>query len=302
MHNHTLTQKDLAGKLRFAVILTFLILVLEFAGGILTNSLALLSDAGHIFGDIFALSLSWVALLISGLPANDRKTFGYHRAEVLAALVNGVTLFVICGFIFYEAVRRMASPEEVLSFQMLLIAGAGFGVNLLVAAKLKEASRHNLNVKSAFLHVLGDMWASLGVIAGGIVMTFTRFYLVDPIISFFVGGIIFKGAYRVSKEALNILLEGVPETVSLDEINALLRQTEGVSGVHDLHIWTISSAHLALSAHLVVEEQSTHSTAKILSQIKDALSPRYGVTHMTIQFECKCCAGEQPQCIVAGGM
>ena len=302
MHDSTLTQKDLAGRLRFAVILTFLILVLEFAGGILTNSLALLSDAGHIFGDVFALSLSWVALLISGLPANDRKTYGYHRAEVLAALVNGAMLFIICGFIFYEAVRRMASPEKVLSFQMLFIAGAGFGVNLLVAAKLKEASRDNLNVKSAFLHVLGDMWASLGVIVGAILMTFTRFYLVDPIVSLLVGGIIFRGAYRVSKEALNILLEGVPETVSLDEIDALLRRIEGVSGVHDLHIWTISSAHLALSAHLVVEEQSTHSTAKILSQIKDVLSANYAVTHMTIQFECKCCAGGQPECIVAGGM
>lgn len=302
MHNHILTHKGLLAKLRFAIILTFLILILEFLGGILTNSLALLSDAGHIFGDIFALGLSWVALLISALPPTHRKTYGYHRAEVLAALANGTTLFLICGFIFYEAIRRISSPEEVLSFQMLLIAGVGLTVNLIVAAKLKGASKHNLNVKSAFLHVLGDMWASVGVILGGIIMTFTGFYIVDPIISFFVGGIILKGAYRVSKEALNILLEGVPDNVDLDEILSLLKRINGVTDVHDLHIWTISSEHLALSAHLVVEEQSTHSTGKILSQIKDKLSKKYRITHMTVQFECRCCAGEQPECIVAGGL
>ncbi len=301
MHNHILTHKGLAAKLRFAIILTFLILILEFLGGILTNSLALLSDAGHIFGDIFALGLSWVALLISTLPANHRKTYGYHRAEILAALVNGMVLFLICGFIFYEAVKRISSPEEVLSLQMLLIAAVGLFVNLIVAVKLKEASKQNLNVKSAFLHVLGDMWASVGVISGGIIMTFTGFYIVDPIISFFVGGIIFNGAYRVSKEALNILLEGVPDNLDPDEILSLLKKMEGVIDVHDLHIWTISSANLALSAHLVVEEQSTHSTGKILSQINNELSKRYRITHLTIQFECQCCAGEQPECIVTGG-
>jgi cobalt-zinc-cadmium efflux system protein len=302
MHNHILTHKGLLARLRFAIILTFLILILEFVGGILTNSLALLSDAGHIFGDIFALCLSWVALLISALPPNHRKTYGYHRAEVLAALGNGLTLFLICGFIFYEAFKRMSSPEEVLSFQMLLIAGVGLGVNLIVASKLKAASQQNLNIKSAFLHVMGDLWASLGVILGGIIMTFTGFYIVDPIISFFVGGIIFRGAYRVSKEALDILLEGVPENVDLDEILFLLKKTDGVTDVHDLHIWTISSAHLALSAHLVVEDQSTHSTGRILSQIKEKLSTKCKITHVTIQFECQCCAGEQPECIVAGGL
>ena len=302
MHNHILTHKGLLARLRFAIILTFFILILEFVGGILTNSLALLSDAGHIFGDILALCLSWVALLISALPPNHRKTYGYHRAEVLAALGNGLTLFIICGFIFYEAFKRMSSPEEVLSFQMLLIAGVGLGVNLIVASKLKAASQQNLNIQSAFLHVMGDLWDSLGVILGGIIMTFTGFYIVDPIISFFVGGIIFRGAYRVSKEALDILLEGVPENVDLDEILFLLKKTDGVTDVHDLHIWTISSEHLALSAHLVVEEQSTHSTGRILSQIKEKLSTKYKITHVTIQFECQCCAGEQPECIVAGGL
>lgn len=302
MHNHLFTHKTLIEKVRFAILLTTLILIVEFVGGILTNSLALLSDAGHIFGDIFALGLSWVALWISALPPSHRKTYGYHRSEVLAALFNGITLFLICAFIFYEAIRRISSPVEVLSFQMLLIAVVGLCVNLIVAAKLKEASRQNLNVKSAFLHVLGDMWASVGVILGGIIMTFTGFYIVDPIISIFVGAIIFKGAYRVSKEALNILLEGVPENVRWEEILSLLRKIDGVTDVHDLHIWTISSAHLALSAHLVVEEQSTHSTGKILSQIKNKLSSKYRITHMTIQFECRCCAGEQPECIVTGGL
>lgn len=302
MPNHLLTHKTLVVKIRFAILLTTLILIVEFVGGILTNSLALLSDAGHIFGDVFALGLSWVALSISALPPTHRKTYGYHRAEILAALANGITLFLICGLILYEAIKRIGSPEEVLSLQMLLIAGVGLSVNLLVAAKLKEASQQNLNVKSAFLHVLGDMWASVGVILGGIIMTFTGFYIVDPIISIFVGAIIFKGAYRVSKEALNILLEGVPENVGWEEILSLLKKTDEVTDVHDLHIWTISSAHLALSAHLVVEEQSTHSTGKILSEIKDKLATKYRIKHMTIQFECKCCAGEQPECIVAGGL
>jgi cobalt-zinc-cadmium efflux system protein len=286
-------------RMKFAVILTVGILLLELVGGILTNSLALLSDAGHVFADVFALGLSWVALALSGLPANQRKTYGYFRAEVLAAVTNGITLFLVALWIFYEAARRISSPEPVRSLEMFLIAIVGLAVNGVVLVKLKGATEASLNIKSAFLHVLGDMLSSVGVIVGGIIMLVTKFYIVDPIISILIGLIILRGAIGVIRECSDILLEGVPQNIKLSQVEKVLKQIRGVVDIHDLHVWSISQAHPALSAHIVVEEQTTHSTTEILNEIQKEMMKSFHLEHLTIQFECSCCGEQKVECILS---
>jgi cobalt-zinc-cadmium efflux system protein len=292
-HYHMIT------RMKFAVILTVGILLLELVGGILTNSLALLSDAGHVFADVFALGLSWIALVLSGLPANQRKTYGYFRAEVLAAVANGVTLFLVALWIFYEAIRRINSPQPVKSLEMFLIALIGLVVNGVVLLRLKGATEKSLNIKSAFLHVLGDMLSSVGVIVGGIIMLVTKFYIVDPIISILVGLIILRGAMGVIRECSNILLEGVPQNIKLSQVEKVLRQIPEVVDIHDLHVWSISQAHPALSAHIVVEEQTTHSTTEILDEIQKRMMQEFNIEHLTIQFECSCCGKQKVECILS---
>jgi cobalt-zinc-cadmium efflux system protein len=292
-HYHMIT------RMKFAVILTVGILLLELVGGILTNSLALLSDAGHVFADVFALGLSWIALVLSGLPANQRKTYGYFRAEVLVAVANGVTLFLVALWIFYEAIRRINSPQPVKSLEMFLIALIGLVVNGVVLLRLKGATEKSLNIKSAFLHVLGDMLSSVGVIVGGIIMLVTKFYIVDPIISILVGLIILRGAMGVIRECSNILLEGVPQNIKLSQVEKVLRQIPEVVDIHDLHVWSISQAHPALSAHIVVEEQTTHSTTEILDEIQKRMMQEFNIEHLTIQFECSCCGKQKVECILS---
>jgi cobalt-zinc-cadmium efflux system protein len=241
-------------KMRFAVILTVGILVLEVVGGILTNSLALLSDAGHIFAEVFALGLSWMALVLSGLPPNKRKTYGFFRAEVQAAMINGVTLFLVALWIFYQAIGRISSPEPVKGLEMFLIALVGLAVNLIILVKLKGAAQQSLNIKCAFLHLSGDMLSSAGVIVGGILMLVTQYYIVDPIISILIGVIILRGAVGVLRECSDIILEGVLRNIKLSEVDIVLKHIPGVVGIHGLHVWSISSAHLALSSHVTVNE------------------------------------------------
>ncbi len=284
-------------RMKFVVMLTVAIFILEVVGGILTHSLALLSDAGHIFADILALGLSWGALVLSSRPANHKKTYGYIRAEVIAASINGATLFLVAIWIFIEAYHRISQPVPVKSLEMFVIAVIGLLVNLVVFFRLKGVAEHNLNVKSAFLHVLGDMLASVGVIIGGIIMLFTRLYLVDPIISVLIGLIILRGAFSVIRESADILLEGVPRNLQLNDLESVLRKVEGVEDLHELHVWSVTSKDAALSCHVVIKEQSTHSAQKILDQIRSRLKKQFNIEHTTIQFECGCCTTPSPECI-----
>lgn len=292
-HSHHYVIK----KMKFVVVLTVAIFVLELVGGILTHSLALLSDAGHIFADVLALGLSWGALVLSNRPATHRKTYGYLRAEVIAASVNGATLILVAVWIFIEAYHRINQPVPVKSLEMFIIAVIGLWVNIVVFLRLKGIAQHSLNVKSAFLHVLGDMLASVGVIIGGIIMFFTRLYIVDPIISILIGLIILKSAFSVMRESTDILLEGVPRNLQLNDVDSVLREVEGVEDLHELHVWSVSSKAVALSCHVMIKEQSTHSAQKILDQIRDRLKEKFNIEHTTIQFECGCCAAQSPECI-----
>ncbi len=282
-------QHQMIKKMWQALILTGFIFIIEVGGGILANSLALLSDAGHLFADLMAIGFSLAALYLANLPANPRKTFGYHRVEILAAILNGLSLLVVSVFIFREAYQRLGAPEEVKSFPLLVVAVFGLVVNLLVLLLLDPVARHNLNVRSAFLHVVGDMLSSVGVIAGAVIIALTGNRLVDPIISILIGFIILRGAYGVLRDAVHILLEGSPTGIDSQAVAAEILATPGVTAISDLHIWTLSSRNNILTANLTISGDSPHLGRKILDQLKTVLAEKYGIRHTTLQLECECC-------------
>jgi len=286
MEGHSHSHSHLQGKFRLAVVLTSAVLIAEVIGGILTNSLALLSDAAHVFADVFALALSWFAVYLSTLPASNRRTYGYHRVEVFAAFINGVSLVAISIWIFYEAFQRISDPEPVKSLQMLIIAIVGLVANLIVALIFIRESHENLNVKSAFLHVIGDAMSSAGVIIGGIIMKITDWYLIDPILSFVIGFIILFGAIRINREALHILLEGTPRDIDIDNVSNEIKKLSFIKDIHDLHIWSIRSDYTALSAHVLVDAQSIRAMQNTLGSINAMLREKFGISHTTLQLEC----------------
>ena len=292
MHGELHFDKSITGRFKYAIALTALTLVAEVIGGIWTNSLALLSDAAHVFLDIFALVLSLVAIKLSSYPVTDTRTFGWHRAEVFASLINGITVFLMAFGIFYEGWGRLLEPQEVKSLPMLVIAGIGLVMNLIAASALHQHSHDDLNVHSAFLHVIGDAAASVGVIAGGIVMYYTGWFVIDAAISIVIGCIIFWGAWRVIREASHILLEGVPRGMSVQAVVESIQGVEGVNAVHHLNIWTICSHILALSAHVDILPEFKENQGDVLRQIEEMLLERYHISHTTLQAECtKCIVG-----------
>lgn len=271
--------------------LTALIFIFELVGGFLTSSLALLSDAIHVFMDWFALSLSLFALYISTLAPTSKRTFGLHRGEVLAALINGLSLFVISVFIFYKAWMRLSTPVEVHGVGMFWVALVGLLVNMLVAYWLMDSQKNDLNVRSAYLHVVGDLIASLGVIAAAAVIYFTGFMLIDPIISFFIGAILIYGSSRVIRDSVNILLEGSPHNIDLEDIVAAIKNISGVKNVHSIHFWSICHNVHSLSAHIdTYDECSVDGRQNIVSQINELLNQKFNIKYTTLQLDCEGCA------------
>jgi cobalt-zinc-cadmium efflux system protein len=285
-HNHTTVEK----RFRVAIYATSAIFVVEVAGGIWANSLALLSDAAHVFMDVFSLALSFIALRVSTLPSTDTKTYGYHRAEVFAAFINGTTLFLIAFGILYKAWGRFISPEPVNSAGMLIIAVIGFAINLIIAIYLSKADSRDINLRSAFFHILGDTLSSAGVIAGGVIIFFTGWFIVDSIISALIGSVIIYGASKLISESVHILLEGTPRNISMGEVVSAIKKIEGVEDVHELHIWCICSNVYALSSHVLINDQRISEGSRILSAIKNLLREKFNISHTTIQFECEGCA------------
>jgi cobalt-zinc-cadmium efflux system protein len=295
MENHA--NPGLEKRFIFSIVLTALILVAEVIGGLLSGSLALLSDAAHVFMDIFALGLSFLALRLANRPPDDRHSYGLHRLEVVAALINGVTLFIISIGIWIEAVKRLQNPVQIRGLEMLVIAVIGLVVNVVVALILGRHdhghehehndahAKRNLNVQSAYLHVVGDAISSVGVIVAAVLIQFTGIHWIDPLISILIGGIIFVSAFRVFRSSLHILLEGVPEGLSISEINKSISNISNVDAVHDLHVWNICSEHIALSAHVIVQPGKTG----VMDEIKVMLDRDFNIQHTTIQFELSPC-------------
>jgi cobalt-zinc-cadmium efflux system protein len=289
MHSEINLDKSITGRFKYAIVLTAVTLLAEVAGGFWTNSLALLSDAAHVFLDLFALLLSLAAIRLAAFPASDTRTFGWHRMEVFASFINGSSIFLIAIGIFYEACVRLFHPEAVKSLPMFVIAAVGLIMNLIAASALHHHSHEDLNVKSAFLHVIGDAAASAGVIAGGVLMYFTGWYVLDAVISMAIGMVIFWGAWRVIRESAHILLEGVPRGMSTSEVAGAIRTVEGVNDVHHLNIWTICSHILALSAHVDVKPEYKKDQAGVLREIEELLLRRFHISHTTLQPECTMC-------------
>jgi cobalt-zinc-cadmium efflux system protein len=266
-----------------ALAITSFYFVVEVIGGILTNSLALLSDAGHMFSDLSALGLSLFAFQISRRPATMKKTYGFYRVEILTALVNGLALWLIVGVILHEAYQRFYSPPQVESLGMLVIATIGLAVNVATGLILYGSHRESLNVRGAFVHVLGDAIASVGAIVAALIMLSTRWYLADPLISVLIAGLILYTSWGVIKESVDILMQSVPKGISLSEVQIAMENVDGVLKVHDLHIWAVTSGVFTLSAHAVVN--GDRDLREVLSATEKALSDKFNIRHTTIQLE-----------------
>jgi cobalt-zinc-cadmium efflux system protein len=294
-HNHGSTFTT-GNKLKFSLFLSIIIFVAEIIGGIMSNSLALLSDAGHVLADIIALGLSWYGVRQAEKLANSRMTFGYHRVGVIVAIINALTIFLIAGIILYEAYRRFQSPPDVKSGIMLGVAVIGLLANLLVTYWLRQEQKSNINVRSAFWHAMGDALASVGVIAGGIIMLITGQRLVDPIVSVVISLIILTAAWSIFREGFRVILEAVPKDVNvLSMINAL-KQIPGVKDVHDVHVWSISPELRAMNGHILIDDTSLSQAALIRAEIEKIVRDQYHVEHTTLQMECRSCDSNETFC------
>jgi cobalt-zinc-cadmium efflux system protein len=294
-HDHTNEIKE--NRFVLALALTGLIFLAEFIGGFWTHSLALLSDSAHVFMDAFALGLSYLAIRAAKLPADDKHTYGFHRMQVIAAFINGATLFLIAFEILREAWDRFQNPEAVSAGPMLVIAVIGLVVNLVVAFTLSKHDQDDLNTRSAFLHVLGDALASVGVIAVGVLLLFVDWLWLDPLVSVMIGVLILFSSGRVLKESIHILAEGMPKGMTATSIAESMRKVTGVSQVHDLHVWTVAPGYIALSAHVTVDDQSISQTAEMMTALKETLHDGYEIQHTTIQFECENCGQGKVLCL-----
>ena len=281
-------------RLAIALVITLTLLVAEVVGGILTGSLALAADGGHMASDAGALGLSLGAIWLASRPATTRRTFGFHRAEILAAFVNSIGLVLIAGYIFWEAGSRFGNPPEVDTGPMLGIAAVGLVGNIIAVALLFDRRRHSLNMRSAFLHVVGDTAASLGVIAAGVAMAVTGRYFFDPLISVGIGVLILLSSFRITWESMQVLLEATPPDVHVQDLQDEMLKVPGVANVHDLHIWTVTSGFVSLSAH--VETRGVGDAHEVLVNLRTMLARTFTIEHATLQIETRALHEELEAC------
>lgn len=285
VHSHNRT----ASVLGFSLAATLVYIIVLVVAGIRAHSLALLSEAGHNLSDLLALLLSWVAVMLSTRPANSTKTFGYHRAGVLAAFVNAGSLVVIAFIIFYQAVDRFRSPVPVHAGLMMAVAAVGVLMNGVIAFSLFRSNR-DVNIRSALVHEIGDTLSTAAVIVGGFVIMMTGKSWIDPALSFGIGVLILWSSFGIVRETLNILLEGTPRGVKLEDITSVIMGSQGVCGVHDLHVWSIGSEMHALSCHIRIADIPPSESDRILRDVNDRLLHRFSIHHTTVQFEHAPCA------------
>lgn len=271
-------------QLRLALWLTLAVLVVEFAGGLISHSLALMSDAGHVLTDVFALGLAWFAVEQSKRPADLRRSYGYQRVGILAALVNAVTLIIIVLAIAFEAIRRLMEPQPVHGGIVIATAIAGIAINGFVLLILRGGGP-GLNLHAALLHVIGDIGASVGVVVAGIVILLTGWLYIDPLLSLGIAALIAFGAWGIVRETVNLLLEGTPGNVDLEAVTSEIKRTEKVTSVHDLHVWALSTEAMALSCHVVVGECPLADAEHVVRDLEQRLCDRFEIGHTTIQVE-----------------
>ena len=291
IHKHA--HPETIGKhLLIAIVLNALIFLVEFAGGLLTNSLALISDSLHNLSDFFALTLSYIASKVVQWKSNSEKSYGYVRVEIFVAFINALSLVLIGLYIIYEGIQRFAHPQLVAGGWMFVIAVFGFIVNTIATLLLKTHAHHDLNMKSAYLHLLTDAFESLAVVVVAGIIVWKDWRILDPIISVAIGLFIIKSAWSIVAETVHILTEGTPRGINLDEVAAFIQSFPGVENVHHLHIWGLSSRMRALSAHVVVKDQLISAGNAISSQLEHEIEHRFGINHPTLHLECKACPNQ----------
>lgn len=289
-HSHAVVTEGNAKKLTFALILTSIFLVVEIIAGVMTQSLALISDAAHMFTDAAALAIALVAIKIGKLPADNKRTFGYQRFEILAALFNALMLFVVAIYILYEAYQRFSQPPEIQSGGMLVVAILGLIINLISMKILMSSAQDNLNVKGAYLEVLSDALGSVGVIIGAIVIYYTKWAWIDTLIAVLIGIWVLPRTWVLLKQSIHILLEGVPEEINIEMLRADLLALDGVKGIHQLKVWAITSKNIHLTVHLFAPDANR---VKLHRQAIELLSHKYHIQEMTLQIEEEACLNNE---------
>ena len=297
-HGHHHQHHGTRSILTWSLLATILFVVLEMVAGLKAHSLALLSDAGHNFTDALALALAWAGVYLQAKPADESRTYGYHRAGVLSAFVNALTLIGLSLWIIYEAVERLRAPQVVDEVIMIWVSAAGLVLNGAIMLALRSASKNDINVRGAFVHMLGDALGSTAIIAGALIIRGTGWEEVDPILSILLALLIVYTAWDIVRESLNILLEGLPAGMKLAEVASAAKAIEGVLDVHDLHIWSLGSSTHALSCHVLIEDVPPSASDAILRRLNTMLKDRFAIGHTTIQFEHMSCAISENGCAI----
>ncbi len=281
-YSHRAKEK---GRLKLVIYITGITMIIEVIGGVISGSLALISDAGHMFTHAFALLISLVAIVLASKPADMRKTFGYYRIEILAALFNSIMLFFIMGWIFYEGYQRIIHPMPIRVTEMLIVSTVGLIVNIVCAFILVGVSKEDLNVRSAFVHMIGDTASSVGIILGAVIILNTGWTIIDPILSVLIGVVILIWAWNLARESLHILLEAVPRKVNVEKVKEEILKFKGVMEITDLHIWTITSNMYSLMAHIQVEDGRISERKILIGDINQMLNHKFDIVHTSLQFE-----------------
>lgn len=281
-----------------SIVLTLAFVVGEAAAGYYSHSLALLSDAGHNFADALALIFSWYAVWVARKPADSQRTYGHHRWSILAALVNAVSLVLIALVIFWEAFQRFQAPTAVHSGLMIGVAVVALVLNGLISIALRRDAHHDLNMRSAYLHMLGDAVSAVGVVLAGIAIQLTGSPLADPLVSFLIGALILWSSWSILVDSVNVLLEHAPKGLDMSAVKARIGEVDGVLSVHDLHVWTVASGIVACSCHIQVSEQSVRSGQQVLARVVEMLRERFGISHTTVQIEVEGCEPNDMFCAI----
>ncbi len=292
--------KQTTSRLALSLILTLVFVFVEAIAGIIGNSLALLTDAAHNFTDVIALGLSWYAIRLTSQPANSGKTYGYHRAGILVALINSTTLVIISLGIFYEAYHRFLNPPKVESGILIVVGLIAVVINVVTALLVKKGSEHDLNIRSAFLHLMGDVLSTIGAVIAGIIIYFTNANWLDPFVSVLIGFLILYNAWGILRDAVNILLEATPRDVDTSKLVHDVMQVEGVLGVHDLHVWSLTQNLRTMSAHVLTDDLTISDGANIQQKINEVVYHRYNIAHATLQLECVDCFPDSLYCDLNG--
>jgi cobalt-zinc-cadmium efflux system protein len=295
-HDHS---AHLVGRrLGLSLIVTLAFVATEGIAGYLSNSLALISDAGHNFADALALLFSWYAIRISRRPSTAERTYGYHRVSILTALVNALSLVAVALLIFWEAISRLRVSEPVRSVPMIVVALIAVLMNTIISFWLRSDARHDLNVRSAYLHMVGDAVSAAGVVVAGVFIVMTGNTKADPVVSILIAALILASSWGILKEAVNVLLEAIPKGMDMKALELTIGSVPGVLEVHDLHVWTVGSGVIACSCHVLVTEQSVRSGEQVLRTVTKELEHNFGITHTTIQLEVEGCEPNDIYCVM----